>query len=89
MSNEQHFDKLTIGVLRKFLDELPEEVDDFGLVISEIFMEDDKFIRMDREIVHMQVHAETKAFMLLPQTEDELEEVLDQFENGNTEETTE
>ena len=80
---------ITIKELKVFLSRLPEEFDDFGLVNGEVIGFDEYYVRVDKPIIHLEIDETTKEFMLLHQSEKELEEILKDIENHGTSEGTE
>lgn len=77
---------ITIKELKAFLNRLPEEFDDYGLVNGEVIGADEYYARVDKPIVHLEIDETTKEFLLLHQSESELEEILKEIEkHGNSE----
>ena len=85
MSETNQNKGITIRELKKFLSSLPEEFDDFGMVNGEVFeIEKEYFVRVDKPIVHLEIDQENGEFLLLHQSKEALEDVLNQI-NGNSE----
>ena len=84
MSETNQNKGITIRELKNFLSSLPEEFDDFGMVNGEVFeIEKEYFVRVDKPIVHLEIDQENGEFLLLHQSKEELEDVLNQI-NGNS-----
>lgn len=88
--SEQTTKGITIKELKAFLNRQPEEFDDYGLVNGEVIGADEYYVRVDKPIVHLEIDETSKEFMLLHQSESELEEILKEIEkHGNSEGTKE
>jgi hypothetical protein len=87
MSETSENKGVTIRELKTFLNRLPEKFDDFGMVNGEVTsLEDEYYARIDKPIIHLEIDEETGEFLLLHQSEDELNEIMDKI-NGNPEGT--
>lgn len=87
--SEERTTGITIKELKAFLNRLPKEFDDFGLVNGEVIGFDEYYARVDKPIIHLEIDETTKEFMLLHQSEKELEEILKDIEKHGTSEGTE
>lgn len=84
MSNERTTG-VTIGELKQFLNTLPAEFDSFGMVNGEVAeIAGQYYARIDKPIVHLEIDEESGEFLLLHQSEDEINDILKNV-NGNTE----
>jgi hypothetical protein len=86
--SEEKTTGITIKELKAFLDGQPKEFDDFGLVNGEVIGLDEYYVRVDKPIIHLEIDETTKEFMLLHQSEKELEEILKDIEKYGTSEGT-
>ena len=86
MSETSENKGVTIRELKTFLNRLPEEFDDFGMVNGEVAGIEEFYVRLDKPIIHLEIDEETGEFLLLHQSEDELNEIMDKI-NGNPEGT--
>jgi len=86
--SEEKTTGITIKELKAFLDGLPKEFDDFGLVNGEVIGLDEYYVRVDKPIIHLEIDETTKEFMLFHQSEKELEEILKDIEKYGTSEGT-
>jgi hypothetical protein len=86
--SEEKTTGITIKELKAFLDGQPKEFDDFGLVNGEVIGVDEYYVRVDKPIIHLEIDETTKEFMLLHQSEKELEEILKDIEKYGTSEGT-
>lgn len=77
---------VTIRELKTFLNSLPEKFDDFGMVNGEVAGIDEFYVRIDKPIIHLEIDEESGEFLLLHQSEAELNEIMEKI-NGNTEGT--
>jgi len=76
---------ITIKELRTFLSKLPPEFDGFGMVNGEVAkLGDEYYVRIDKPIIHLEIDVETKEFLILNQSEKEIDEIKDSI-NGNSE----
>lgn len=75
---------VTIRELRIFLNGLPENFDDFGMVNGEVAGIDEFYARVDKPIIHLEIDEESGEFLLLHQSEEELNEIMNKI-NGNSE----
>ena len=87
MSETSENKGVTIRELKTFLNRLPEKFDDFGMVNGEVTsLEDEYYVRLDKPIVHLEIDEESGEFLLLHQSEEELNEIMNKI-NGNPEGT--
>ena len=87
MSETSENKGVTIRELKTFLNRLPEEFDDFGMVNGEVTgLADEFYARVDKPIIHLEIDEENGEFLLLHQSEEELNEIMNKI-NGNPEGT--
>lgn len=87
MSETSENKGITIRELKIFLNKLPEKFDDFGMVNGEVTeLVDEFYARVDKPIIHLEIDEETGEFLLLHQSEEELNEIMNKI-NGNPEGT--
>jgi hypothetical protein len=86
MSETSENKGVTIRQLKTFLNRLPEEFDDFGMVNGEVAGIEEFYVRIDKPIIHLEIDEESGEFLLLHQSEDELNEIMNKI-NGNPEGT--
>ena len=79
---------ITIKELKAFLARLPESFDTFGLVNGEVAGIDEYYVRIDKPIVHLEIDEDSGEFLLLHQSEQELEDIIKTID-GTTEGTKE
>lgn len=77
---------ITIKELRNFLSKLPEDYDSFGMVNGEVAGVNDYYVRVDKPVIHLEIDIENEEFLILHQSQEELEEILKTI-NGNSEDT--
>ena len=85
---------ITIAMLKKFLEEVPAEFDEYTITNGEVMVVDkedggeDFYVRLGKPIMQIQVDESTKELCMLAQTEEEVADVLAQTEtDGDTEGT--
>lgn len=86
MSETSENKGVTIRQLKTFLNRLPEEFDDFGMVNGEVAGIEEFYVRIDKPIIHLEIDEESGEFLLLHQSEEELNKIMDKI-NGNPEGT--
>ena len=86
MSETRENKGVTIRELKTFLNRLPEEFDDFGMVNGEVAGIEEFYVRLDKPIIHLEIDEESGEFLLLHQSEEELNKIMDKI-NGNPEGT--
>lgn len=86
MSETSENKGVTIRQLKTFLNRLPEEFDDFGMVNGEVAGIEEFYVRIDKPIIHLEIDEESGEFLLLHQSEEELNKIMDKI-NGNSEGT--
>ena len=87
MSETSENKGVTIRELKTFLNKLPEKFDDFGMVNGEVTgLVDEFYARVDKPIIHLEIDEENGEFLLLHQSEEELNEIMNKI-NGNPEGT--
>lgn len=75
---------VTIGELRKFLEKLPKEFDDYGMVNGEVVkIENEYYARVDKPIIQIEIDEQSKEFLLLHQSQEELNDIMKEI-HGNT-----
>lgn len=84
-------DIITVKILKDFLDKIPEKYNDYELINGEVLAvpnnegEETFFIMANKPIIQMQIDEDSKTFCMLYQSEEDLENILNQMEdNGNT-----
>ena len=79
---------ITIKELKEFLSILPEHMDEFEMVNGEVseLTETGYYARVDKPIIHLEIDEETKEFLLLHQSQEELDKIIENVRNGNPEE---
>ena len=84
MSNESQENKgITVLELKNYLNGLPSDFDNFGMVNGEILLEDDYYVRVDKPIIQLSIDAENGEFLLLHQSKEDIEKVLKDI-NGDS-----
>lgn len=86
MSETSENKGVTIRELKTFLNSLPESFDDFGMVNGEVAGVDEFYVRIDKPIIHLEIDEESGEFLLLHQSEQELNQIMNEI-NGNTKAT--
>ena len=84
---------ISIRELREFLVKLPTEMDDYEMVNGEIsdLIDGQYYTRVDKPIIQIQVDEQTKEFLCLHQTEEEIGEIISKLgenEDGDSSPTT-
>lgn len=79
---------ITIRELKEFLSILPEHMDEFEMVNGEVseLTETGYYVRVDKPIIHLEIDEETKEFLLLHQSQEEVDKIIENVKNGNPEE---
>lgn len=79
---------ITIKELKQFLSILPEHMDSFEMVNGEVseLTETGYYARVDKPIIHFEIDEENEEFLLLHQSEEEINQIIDNVKNGNSEE---
>lgn len=79
---------ITIKELKQFLSILPEHMDTFEMVNGEVseLTDNGYYARVDKPIVHLEIDEENGEFLLLHQSEEEIDTIIDNVKNGNSEE---
>ena len=79
---------ITIKELKEFLSILPEHMDDFEMVNGEVsqLIENNYYARVDKPVIHLEIDEKTKEFLLLHQSEEEINNIVDSVRNGNPKE---
>lgn len=68
---------VTIKELKAYLSNLPAEFDDFGMVNGEVaYLDKEVYARYDKPIVQLSIDINNKEFVLLHQTEAEVDEIM-------------
>jgi hypothetical protein len=77
---------ITIKELKEFLSKLPEHMDTFEIVNGEVspLIDGQYYARVDKPIVHLEIDVENDEFLLLHQSEGEINQIIDDVKNGNT-----
>lgn len=78
---------ITIKELKGFLDRLPEEFDEYGMVNGEVsdLIDGEYYTRVDKPIISLHIDEETKEFCLFHQSQETVDNVLKNSGNGTTE----
>lgn len=74
---------VTIRELKEFLNRLPKEFDDFGMVNGEVAGVEEFYVRIDKPVIHIEIDEENGEFLLLHQSEEELNDIMNSI-NGNS-----
>ncbi len=79
---------ITIKELKQFLSILPEDMDSFEMVNGEVseLTETGYYARVDKPIIHLEIDEENGEFLLLHQSQEEIDKIIDDVKNGNSEE---
>lgn len=77
---------ITIKELKQFLSILPEDMDNFEMVNGEISesTETGYYGRVDKPIIHFEIDKENEEFLLLHQSQEEINKIIDNVKNGNS-----
>jgi hypothetical protein len=77
---------ITIKELKEFLSILPEHMDEFEMVNGEVneLPETGYYGRVDKPIIHIEIDEENKEFLLLHQSEEDINNIIDNAKNGNS-----
>jgi hypothetical protein len=86
MSETSENKGVTIRELKTFLNSLPPEFDDFGMVNGEVAGIEEFYVRIDKPIIHLEIDEENGEFLLLHQSEEELNDIMNKI-NGDSEGT--
>lgn len=77
---------ITINELKEFLAKLPEHMGEFSMVNGEVLKIDNEYYaRVDKPIIEIRIDEETKEFLLLHQSREEVDNILKEINNGDTE----
>ena len=73
--------------LKQFLDILPEHMDSFEMVNGEVseLTETGYYARVDKPIIHFEIDEENEGFLLLHQSQEEIDKIIDDVKNGHSE----
>jgi methionine synthase II (cobalamin-independent) len=79
---------ITIKELKEFLSILPEHMDEFEMVNGEVssLTETGYYVRIDKPIIHLEIDEKTNEFLLLHQSEEEINKIIEDVKNGDSEE---
>lgn len=84
MSEEKN--GMTIREFKSFINSLPLEFDGFTIVNGEVAAVEGQFyVRIDKPVVQISVDEETQELLILHQTEDEVNDIMNQLNNGDSE----
>ena len=77
---------ITIKELKMFLDRLPEHMDEFEMVNGEVteLPESGFYARVDKPIIHLEIDEENNEFLLLHQTQEDIDTIIENVKNGNS-----
>ena len=76
---------ITIKELKSFLNSLPEHMDEFEMVNGEVSPLTDTgyYARVDKPIIHLEIDEENNEFLLLHQSEEEVETIINSANDNN------
>lgn len=76
---------ITIKELKSFLNALPEHMDEFEMVNGEVseLTENGYYARVDKPIIHIEIDEETREFLLLNQSQEEVDKIIDLAKNND------
>jgi len=76
---------ITIKELKTFLDRLPEHMDKFEMVNGEVspLTEAGYYARVDKPIIHLEIDEKTSEFLLLHQSEEEIETIINDTKSND------
>jgi hypothetical protein len=76
---------ITIKELKSFLNSLPEHMDEFEMVNGEVseLTETGYYARVDKPIIHIEIDEETNEFLLLNQSQEEVDEIINSAKNND------
>jgi hypothetical protein len=76
---------ITIKELKTFLDRLPEQMGEFEMVNGEVssLTENGYYARVDKPIIHLEIDEENGEFLLLHQSEEEIETIINDTKNND------
>lgn len=71
--------------LKEFLNTLPEHMDEFEMVNGEVSPLTDTgyYARVDKPIIHLEIDEENNEFLLLHQSEEEVETIINSAKDNN------
>ncbi len=77
---------ITIKELKEFLSILPEHMGEFEMVNGEVseLTEANYYARVDKPIIHIEIDEENKEFILMHQSEEDINNIIDKVKNGNS-----
>lgn len=77
---------ITIKELKEFLSILPEHMDEFEMVNGEVseLTESNYYARVDKPIIHIEIDEENEEFILMHQSEEDINNIIDKAKNGNS-----
>jgi hypothetical protein len=76
---------ITIKELKSFLNSIPEHMDEFEMVNGEVseLTETGYYARVDKPIIHLEIDEETGEFLLLHQSQEEVNEIINSAKNND------
>jgi hypothetical protein len=79
---------ITIKELKEFLSILPEHMDEFEMVNGEVspLTETGYYARVDKPIIHLEIDEDNGEFLLLHQSEEDINKIIDDVKNGDSKE---
>lgn len=79
---------ITIKELKEFLSILPEHMDEFEMVNGEVspLTETGYYARVDKPIIHLEIDEDNGEFLLLHQSEEDINNIIDDVKNGDSKE---
>jgi hypothetical protein len=77
---------ITVRELKQFLSTLPEHMDNFEMFNGEVseLTENGFYSRVDKPIIHIEIDEQNNEFLLLHQSEEEINKIIDSVKNGNS-----
>ncbi len=76
---------ITINELKAFLERLPDTMGEFSMVNGEVLKIDDEYYaRVDKPIIEIRIDEETKEFLLLHQSREEIDNILKEINDGDS-----
>jgi hypothetical protein len=76
---------IIIKELKSFLNSIPEHMDEFEMVNGEVSELTDTgyYARVDKPIIHLEIDEETGEFLLLHQSQEEVDEIINSAKNND------
>jgi hypothetical protein len=76
---------ITIKELKEFLTRLPEHMDEFTMVNGEVseLTETGYYARVDKPIIHIEIDEKTGEFLLLNQSQEEVDDIINSAKDSD------